>query len=153
MTEKYSDILQRTWSEIPEPKLLPQGSWLLRGKNVAIFPPKEEGKPARVAFFYEAVEPMDDVSQTDLEALGTDYAFSENDIVKQFFINRNKDWDQVRKHLVLHGVDVAPSRSQAETFKDFTGTEIVSYLGTKTFTDGSGNTKTDNDPQSFAVVK
>lgn len=149
--EKYEDILNRSWDDIPEPKLLPEGSWLLRGKNVAFFPPQEEGKSARVAFFYEAVEPMDDVKQESLDALGEDYAYSENDIVKQFFINRNRDWDAVRKHLALHGVDTQ-GKSQADSFKAFKGTEVIAWLGTKTFTTQAGETKTDNDPSNFATL-
>jgi hypothetical protein len=152
MTEKYEDILNRSWDEIPVPKLLPVGSWLLRGRNVALFPPKEEGQSMRVAFFYEAKEPMDDVSEKELAELGDDYAYSENDIVKQFFINRNKDWDAVRKHLALHGIDGA-GKTQADTFKEFKGAEVISYLTTRTFTDASGNTKVDNDPTSFAKVE
>lgn len=151
MTEKYEDILNMNWDNIPEPKLLPVGSWLLRGRNVAVFQPKEEGQSIRVAFFYEAKEPMEDVNQTELEALGADYSYSENDIVKQFFINRNKDWDNVRKHLALHGVDVN-GQSIAASFKAFKGAEVVAFLTTKTFTGGDGQTRTENDPTGFAQV-
>lgn len=152
MAEKYSDILNRSWDTIPKPKLLPVGSWLLRGRNVAFFPGNEdEEKSPRVVFFYEAREPMDDVSQQDLASLGEDYAYSENDIAKQFYINRNKDWDSVRKHLELHGVSTE-GKNQDETFKAFKGTEVISYLGTKTYTNAAGQTIEDNDPQSFAAV-
>ncbi len=152
MAEKYADILNRSWDSIPKPKLLPVGSWLLKGKNVAMFAPKEEGQSTRVAFFYEAREPMDDVSETELRELGDDYSYSENDIVKQFFINRNKDWDNVRRHLELHGVSTE-GKSQADTFKEFQGSEAIAYLGTKTFTNAAGQTITDNDPTSFAKVE
>ncbi len=30
----YDDILNRTWDEIPEPKLLPGGGWALKGGNL-----------------------------------------------------------------------------------------------------------------------
>lgn len=148
---KYNEIVNRSWDDIPEPQLLPQGSWLLRGRNVAIFPPKEDGAATRVAFFYEAKEPMDDVPQTELDALGADYSYAENDIVKQFFINRNKDWDNVRKHLELHGISTK-GKSQPETFDAFKGTEVVAFLQTKTFVNGAGQQVTDNDPTSFAAV-
>lgn len=152
MTEKYSDILNRNWDSIPVPQLLPVGTWLLRGRNVALFPPKEEGQSMRVAFFYEAKEPMDDVQQSELDALGEEYSYAENDIVKQFFINRNKDWDAVRRHLALHGIDTA-GKEQSETFKEFKNAEVLAYLGTKTFTDQGGTTKTENDPTTFAKVE
>lgn len=152
MADNYQDILKRSWDDIPEPKLLPTGSWLLKGKNVAVFPPREEGQAMRVGFFYEAKEPMDDVSADELASLGSDYSYAENDIVKQFFINRNKDWDSVRKHLALHGIETE-GKTQDETFKAFKNSEVVAYLGTKTFTTGQGETKTDNDPTSFAKVE
>lgn len=151
MSENYSDILNRSWDDIPEPKTLPVGTWLLRGRNVAVFPPQEEGKSTRVAFFYEAAEPMEDVSQDELAALGSDYSFAENDIVKQFFINRSKDWHSVKKHLELHGIDLT-GKTIPESFKEFKGAEVYSYLGTKTFTNKSGETKLDNDPVTFESV-
>lgn len=146
--EKYTDILNRSWDDIPEAKLLPVGTWLLRGNNVGVFPPKEEGQATRVAFFYQAKEPMDDVREDELAALGEDYSYSENDVVKQFFINRNKDWDSVRKHLELHGID-SKGKTQIETFKEFKGTEVLSFVDTKTFTSNTGETRTENNPTSF----
>lgn len=155
MTEKYEDTLNRSWDDIPEPQMLPPGSWLLRGNNVAVFPPKEEGQKTRVVFFYEAKEPMEDVQQEDLDALG-DYAYSENDIVKQFWINKNKDWDAVRKHLDLHGISTknedGTTKSQLETFKEFKGAEIVSFLTVETYTGADGMAHTQNVPTSFARV-
>jgi hypothetical protein len=151
MNENYADILTRSWDDIPTPKVLPVGTWLLRGKNVALFPPKEEGQSLRVAFFYQAKEPMADVKQEELDTLGEDYAYSENDIVKQFFVNRNKDWDGIRRHLALHGIDTA-GKSQKETFDAFKGAEVLAFLGTRTYTNGAGQSVTDNDPTSFGVV-
>lgn len=152
MSDNYIDTLNKSWGDIPEPKTLPVGTWLLRGRNVAVFPPAEEGKSARVAFFYEAVEPMDNVNGDELAALGDDYSFAENDIVKQFFINRSKDWWAVRKHLELHGIAVEEGMTIPETFKLFKGTEVYAYLSTKTFTNGAGETKIDNDPVNFSAL-
>lgn len=151
MSEKYADILNRSWDDIPTAKVLPEGSWLLKARNVSYFPAKEEGKSARVAFFYTPREAMDDVDKQELEALGADYDLSNNDIVKQFFINRDKDWAAVRKHIELHGVDVK-GLSQAETFKAIEGQEVMAYLGTKQYTNSSGQTVTDNDPTLFSAV-
>lgn len=151
MADNYADILNRSWDEIPEPKVLPNGTWLLRGNNVGYFPAKEEGKSTRVAFFYTPKEAMDDVDEAELDQLGPDYDLADSDVVKQFFINRSKDWDAVRKHLALHGIDTT-GKSQVETFKEFNGTEVLSYLGTKTYTDSSGKTVEQNDPTQFAAV-
>lgn len=152
MTDNYAEILNRSWDEIPEPKLIPTGSWLLRGNNVGYFPAKEEGKSSRVAFFYTPKEAMDDVSEEELAQLGADYDLADSDVVKQFFINRNKDWDAVRKHLELHGIDTK-GKSQDETFKEFKGSEVIAYVGTRTYVDSSGVTKEQNDPTQFARVE
>lgn len=154
MTEdKYSDILSRSWDDIPEPKNLPVGTWLLKGGNASYIPKKDGSEQdARVLFFYEAKEPMDDVDQTDLAALGPDYDFAENDIVKQFYVRRNKDWDAVRKHLELHGITVTGGVSIQDALKSFKGSEVLSYLNVKTYTKNDGTVVTSNDPTTFAAV-
>ena len=151
MAEKYSELLARQWDDIPEPQILPEGTWLLKGRNVAFFPAKEEDKSDRVAFFYEAKEPMDDVDAGELTKLGENYDFANNDIVKQFFINREKDWASVRAFLAKHGID-SKGKTQAETFDAFKGTEVYAYLGTKSYTDSTGTAKVDNDPSNFTPV-
>jgi hypothetical protein len=153
MAEKYSELLSRSWDDIPEPKVLPEGTWLLKGRNVAYFPENEEKeKSARVAFFYEAKEPMDDVDAEALTSLGENYDFANNDIVKQFFINRDKDWATIRTFLGKHGIDTKGKTQQA-AFDAFKGAEVFAYLGTKVFTDSSGVTRTDNDPSNFTSVE
>lgn len=152
MPEKYSEILNRSWDDIPQPKLLPEGTWLLRVRNVSYFPANEEKQqPERVAFFFEAKEPMDDVDAQELTALGEDYSFAINDIVKQFSIFRPKDWMDVRKLLDLLGVDTK-GKDQAATFKDAKGQEVLGFLTQATFVTRAGETKTENQPTIFEKV-
>ena len=40
----YADILETQWDDIPSIDVLPEGSWLLRGKNAKLMEPKEEGQ-------------------------------------------------------------------------------------------------------------
>lgn len=150
--ESYDALLNRSWGEIPEPKTLPVGSWLLKGRNVAYLPAKGEGNP-RVLFFYTPKEPMDDVRPEELAELGDDYDYANNQIVKTIWVESNRDWATVKAHLALHGVDVSNGRSQKDTFKDFKGTEVIAYLETKAFTTAGGETKIDNDPVKFAKVE
>lgn len=150
MSDAHSDILNKSWADIPQPKVLPVGTWLLQGRNASFIPKKEDSTlSARVLFFYRAKEPMDDVNQDELAALGDNYDFDNNDIVKQFWVDRPKDWDAVRRHLELHGVEI--SGSIQDTLKRFKNTEVLAYLNTKTFT-SNGESKVDNDPTSFAAV-
>lgn len=153
MTEKYADLLNRQWDDLPEvAPFLPVGTWRLKGSNISYTPADEdEDKSARVVFFYEAVDPMDDVNEGELEALGEDYDYSNNDVAKQFYINREKDWLSVRKHLELHGLDTK-GMSMPDSFALFNKTKptVMAWLGTKTFTNRSGETVTQNDPSQFA---
>lgn len=153
MPEKYSEILSRSWGDIPQPKLLPEGTYLLRVRNVSYFPANEEkNQPERVTFFFEAKEAMDDVDQGELSALGEDYSFSINDIAKQFSLFRPNDWDGVRKLLTLLGVDCSPTKSQAETFSEAKGQEVLGFVKQATFTKKSGESVTQNQPEAFAAV-
>lgn len=149
MAEKYSDILNRSWDDIPQPKLLPEGSWLLKVRNVSYFPANEDkNQPERVAFFFAAKEPMDDVDQQELTALGDGYDYAINDVVKQFTIFRPKDWNAVRDLLGLLGVD-PKGASQADTFKEAKNQEVIGYLTIRNYTTKAGESKSDNDVSSF----
>ena len=153
MSEKYSDILNRQWDDIPEPALLPDGTYVLKCQNVGFFPaPKpeegEEKKSDRVTFFYGVKEAMDDVRQDDLDALGENYDMANNDVTKNFWINREKDWTQVKRHLALLGVDTK-GKSQPETFKEARGAEVLAFLGTREFTNNAGETIVQNEPRDF----
>ena len=144
----YEAILNMAWEDIPESKLIPGGSWLLRCRN-ATFVPKKGEQDAKVLFFYEPKEPMDDVDPSEIEALG-DYDISENDLVAQFFIGRNKDWNRVRAHVEKHGVEV--QGSIPETLKALKNTEVIAFVGTRTYTNSQGQSVTDNTVTQFAQV-
>lgn len=144
----YADIANMTWDNIPEPKLLPDGSWLLRGRNAAYIA-KKENLNARVLFFYQAKEPMSDVDQDALAALG-DYDVTENDIVKTFWIEKQSQWNDVKAHLELHGVDVK-GQSIPDSLKAFKGSEVISYLIQKSINTANGP-KVVNEPTTFEAV-
>lgn len=149
MTESYTDILTTSWNELPKPQLLPLGSWLLKGKNAVYFPKKEgEDKNARVAFFYKAVEPMADVLETELEALGPDYDFQMNDLSHQIWIESSADWQKkVYKFLEKHA-GWTPGANPQEALKNFQKTEVVAYMGERSYV-RDGETVTDNSLSTF----
>lgn len=155
MVEKYTDILARGWDEIPEPKTLPANtSWRLKGRNAAWVPPKGDVS-GRVVFFYFPTEPMDDVTDAQLQALGKGYDFSNNDITKTFWIERTKDWDAVRKHLTKHGIALHDRASGGiqRSLKDFRGAEIVAVLDVRNYTTSDGEEREENIPTSFVPVE
>lgn len=150
--QDYNDILNTAWDEIPEAKLLPGGTWLLRGKNASFQPPKEEGQNGKVLFFYIPVDPIE-VDQEALQELGEDYDVSENQIVYTIWIEGMRDWAKVRDHLAKHGIDDGSQTLADSLKKSFRGTQIVGHVGVRTFTPkGGGETRIENTVDNFAAV-
>lgn len=152
MTENYTDIMKTQWNEIPEPKTLPVGSWLLGGRNASFVASKEEGQDSKFLFFYTPREPMDDVDEEQLAALGPEYDITENDVVYTIWVNRKRDFDKVRKHLAKHGIEVNPAEAIEDTLKLFRNTQIIAYLNQRSFTNKAGEVVTENQPTSFVPV-
>lgn len=148
----YADILKQSWDELPELVPLPQGSWLLRARGASYQPAKDADKSPTVTFIYSAKEPMDDVSQEELEALGSNYDVSSNRIFARFFVSDGADWDAVRKHLAKHGVEVK-GKTIEESLKAIKGTEVIAYLGQRTYTNNAGQDVVENNPSNFTAVE
>lgn len=154
MSENYEDLLDRSFNEIPKPKTLPNGSWRLQGRNATIIEPKEAGKSRQVMFVYQATEPMDDVSDTELAALGADYDYGLKPVFVRFWLQEGADYDKLRKHLEKHGIDTSRDGiSIKEMLKtEFRGTEVAAYLDKRSFVDGVGEEQEENTATQFTPV-
>src|SRR5262245_17512479 len=141
MTRNYDEILNGSWDNVPQDKVLPEGSWLLRGKNATFQKAKEADKSDRFLFVYQVREPMSDVDAQALQGLG-DFDITSKQVFYTVFIQRPKDWDTLKSHFAKHGVPT--NGSIQESLKGFEGSEVIAYLGTKTFTSKSGDVVTDN---------
>lgn len=154
--DSYEAIAETSWDDIPEPKILPKGTWKLRGKNAK----RMNGGEGTdyVLFFYKAEEPMSDVDDADLDALGKDYDFNINDLSFRIYIETLADYRKVQAFLSKHGVEpsVDESTGKAEgidaTLKKFKNSEVLSVLGKRTFKDKTGELRTDNTLTAFASV-
>lgn len=146
----YEGLLAKSWEDAPKDKVLPVGSWLLRGRNASAHEGDGGDDADRIIFFYQVKEPMSDVDAAALSELGG-YDVTMKQVTKTFWLNTPRDWDDVRAHLKLHGIE--PTGSVPETLKKFKGTEVIAYLDTKTFQNRAGETITDNNPISFAKVE
>lgn len=147
----HDSLLDKQWDDIQEGKVLPVGSWLLRGRNAVYMAPKGDGNES-ILFVYAPISPMDDVDEAELKDLGKDYDYGENRVYGRFWIETGRDLDSVRNHLEKHGIDTKGS-SIKDSLAEFKGTEIVAYLGVRTYTDAAGETKEDNDPTSYAQAE
>jgi hypothetical protein len=150
-TQEYDAILSRSWDEIPESQTLPDGSYLLRGRNAAYVGGKGDNSP-KVLFFFSVKEAMDDVDSEALAALGDDYDLSDNQIVATFWIEGNRSWNDVKEFLKKAGVETK-GKSQQQSLKDFKGAEIISFLKARTYTNSIGEVKVENYPTQFAAVE
>jgi hypothetical protein len=124
----YEDIMNQVWDNIPKPKTLPQGSWKLRLRNGSITAPKEGQKSGRALFFYDAIEPMDDVDQSAIQALGSyDYALTE--MVARFWVTpgNGSDLNKVRNHIEKHGVSTA-GVTIGDSLKAIKNTDVIAYV-------------------------
>ncbi len=154
MTETtYDDILDKSFDDLQDDKLLPLGNWMLRLRNAAFLPPRQEGQSARVLFFYTPVEPTGDVDVDELEALGEDYDYSENQIVFQVWIEGNRSWRDVLTHLKKHaGVDFTVGSIREVLKKGIKGSEVIAELDERTYENSFGDLVSENNAKAFRPI-
>ena len=152
MAENYEDIANLGWDSIPEPKVLPTGSWLLRTKGATYKPSKDEDKSPQVLFIYEAREPMSDVDAAELDALG-EYDPKTGRIYTRFYVETGNDWNNVRMHIEKHGVETK-GKSVPDTLKEVRGKDVIAYLEQRTYINNTtGAQVTENTAKQFAPVE
>lgn len=156
MSVDYDELINRTWEDVPEPELLPEGGWLLVGTNVGLVKPKKEGDKLRILWSYKPKEPVA-VAQELLDELG-DYDFTVNTLTFTQWIEAPSDWDEVRKHAHKHGFEIDPKARIVENgklsfSKAFRGSEVVADVGQKPFTRSSGESTMENTLSKFQAVE
>lgn len=151
----YDDILNRTWDDIPEPQLLPNGGWMLSGANVALVKPKEDNQALKVLFSYKAKQPTN-VADDLLEELG-EYDFTINDLTFTIYVETAADWSKVKKHLAKHGVEVSGAlfneAGKLAFAKAFRGSEVIAEVGQRSYEDAAGETIWQNTLSKFQAVE
>lgn len=158
MSEDYSDLLNMTWDDIPKEQVLPNGPWLLAGKNVAFVRPRKEDQSPKVLFTYKAKEPSPEVNQDELEEMvGSGYDFTINDLNMTFYIESPKDWDKVRVHLEKHGLSLSgrlfDSNGKLSFARDFRGAEVVADLEQRNWEDDAHQIHWENKLTNFRPVE
>ncbi len=148
----YEDILNRSWDEIPEPQLLPVGSFRLKSRGATLIEAKDATQNDRVMFIYSAMEPLQDVDADALAEMG-DYDISQNRLFFTVWIESYADWDTVRKHIAKHSLAEVPGETPKETFNRMKGSEVIAWLDQRSFVAKSGDTVETNDPTQFAKVE
>lgn len=152
MSQSYDDLMNMSWDEIPDTKVLPVGTWRLRGKSVSYKEAKDGDSNPYFMFVYTPQEPGEDVDADDLMELGADYVLSNNKVFFRMWVEGPSDMKAVMRHLAKHGIDVE-SGNIGDSLKAFKGTEVMAELTQRTFTDNSGDERVENDAQKFAAVE
>ncbi len=147
----YEDILNQGRDEIPEPQLLPVGSWRLKNTGWSFMEAKDASKNDCVLFIYVAKEPLEDVDEDALASLG-DYDISTNKIFFRIWLETRADWDKVVKHIDKHnrvGVDGEPVRDMLDGMK---GSEVIAWLDQRSY-EKNKEMVNSNDPINFTPVE
>lgn len=147
---EYTEILKKSWDDIPKPMLLPNGSWRIRARNAKYMEAKAVDQNPFALFVYAPTEPLSDVDEDALAEMD-DYDPSQNRVFVRIWLETAADWDALRNHIRKHGIDTS-GRSPEETLKAVKGTEIIAFLDRETFTDGAGEVREQNVASKFAPV-
>lgn len=147
----YSDIANLSWDEIQEPKVLPVGTYLLKGRNARFQPAKDADKSPVVLFVFAPKEAMADVKTDELEALGNEYDITENKVFHRVYIEDGSSWAVVRNILAKMGVEVEGKIE--DTLKKVKGQDVLGYLNQNTFTRNDGTVGVANNITEFAAVE
>lgn len=150
-TEDLGNILDKTWDDFPEEQTLPDGTYLLSVRNIAYMAPREEGQNGKVVAFFIPKEAKEDVDVDALTALGEGYDITENEVSTTIWIERNRDWAQVRSLLNALGVEVE-GKTLKEQFKAARKSEVVGYVTTRSYTRGDGSTVVQNVANQFQAA-
>lgn len=149
---EYDELYNRTWADIPEPKTLPEGSWVLKATSAARKNNEDNDKMGpTVNVVFSVVEPMNDVDTGELDALGDNYDVTGNKIFHKFFL-RDGGSENVRKFLKNLGI-YDETLTPDENLKLVKGQQVVAFLGQRPYKDRDGNERVDNVIKAFSVAE
>ncbi len=152
--QTYDDILDRSFDELQDDKILPLGTWNLRLRNTHFKQPSTEGQSAQVLFFYHPIEPTGDVDVEAMEALGENYDYTENQIVFKVWIEGNRSWRDLMNHLKKHiGIDWTAGSIREVLKKGCKGAEVMAELGERTYENNFGELVVENVPSNFRPME
>jgi len=142
----YEKLLETGWEDIPEPKVLPDGTWLLQCVK-AKYQAGGDKTNANVMFIYVPKMPMDDVREDELEEL-EGYDWAKNQIFFKIWLQRPADWAKLRSHLSKHHIDV-DSLNKADSIAAAQGTEIYGQLADGSYKNAQNENVLDNKIVAF----
>jgi hypothetical protein len=149
MSTNYDDIAKQNWSDIQPPTLLPLGSWELVCRAAKLVPPKSEEQKWQVLFMFQAVEPMEDVSDDALAQLGEGWEDRVENIAYRTFFSTASDKQKVKKLLVRLGVTNVDELNVETALKAAVNGRAIGYVQQEHFTTKGGEAGVKNAVSHF----
>lgn len=133
--DSYDALLNRAWSEVAEPTILPGGNWRLTVRNASFVKPKEgsENKTPQILFFLVPTEPVSDVDQDKLDELGENYDYTVCEFSHSIWLRDGGDWADAKDLFRKLGFD--EDVSIQESIKGAKERTVIGYLGSRNFQD------------------
>ena len=126
-TRTFEDLFKMHRDEVPVPKRIPRGNYVVVCRGVSKRAPKTEDKNGLISFGYEPFEPTDDVDPNELAALGENYSIRDDRAWFDMWIKDGRDLNAVFRHVELHGVD-ASEGDLSTLLKLVVNKRLVAYL-------------------------
>lgn len=148
----FESLLSMTADTVPEPKLVPTGTWTLKGKK--IIAKEGDGSTdliARFTVLFNAVTPHEDVDED--EAAGGEWKGEA--IFHDIRIEKKSDMGQLVKLLGVAGIDTEEG-NVADWIKEFNANKpsVIATVSKRTWTDkNTGDLRSANSLKGFTAVK
>lgn len=151
----YTDLLSRSWDEMPDPVLLPVGRWEFECKGVSHKEGQGDNSP-NFMFVYVPKRPTDDVDEEVLEALaesqGGELDYSGNRIFKRMYYSDGNELRRVRDHMLKHQGFRMPAGSIQDHIDNpkvlsaaLNGTTVLAYMEQRAYTTTEGEAREVNE--------
>ncbi len=130
----YTSIMDRKSSDFKPPKLIPEGTWRLRGlMSSARQRSDDEGEYEIVSLIHEPFEATDSVDPelvNEIDEVTGKSAYDGRRVETAFFIRNANDVLKMLRVIGLHGVDV-DDRDMPDIMSDFRGSFVYGRVGVK----------------------
>lgn len=116
----------------------------------SIIEAKDASKNDCLLLIYVAKEPLEDVDEDALAALG-DYDITQNKMFYRIYLETYSDWDKVAAHADKHNSVRAEVETNKEMLNRIKGSDIIAWVDQRSY-EKNGEMVDSNDPTNFAPV-